>query len=380
MTFTWSTEESKFRDRVVDFLRSELPSDWDRISLHGPGSREQTEFSLQFCPRLAEAGLLVPHWPRQYGGHDGSTWEHLILGEEMWSAGEPRGPQYMNVNWIGPTLMRFGSGEQQQRYLPEIGAGKAIWCQGFSEPSAGSDLFSLRTFAQREGDQYIINGSKIWTSYAALADHCFLLARVGGKRREGVCIFLIDMKTPGISVRAIPSLIGEGDIHEVFFRDVAVPVGSLLGEEGAAASIIKFALGHERVGIARYELARRTLDAAVGRLKKQGSWRDSHIRFRAGQALAACEAARLLVYNVADMRARGLPPSADASLARVAVIGADHAVANFALEFLPGAFLADDLPQLLRHHERAIVAGIASGAAEVQLDIIAQSHLELPRV
>ena len=379
MVFTWSIEEQKFRDRVVEFLRSELPPDWDRISLHGPGSRQQTEFSLAFCPRLAEAGLLVPHWPKEYGGADGSTWEHLIMGEEMWAAGEPRGPQYMNVNWIGPTLMRYGSAEHKQRYLAEIGAGKAIWCQGFSEPSAGSDLFSLRTLAQRDGDNYVINGSKIWTSYAALADHCFLLARTGGKRKEGLCIFLVDMRQAGITVRPIPSLVGEGDIHEVFFRDVVVPASSLLGEEGQAASIIKFALGHERVGIARYELARRTLDVAVGRLQEDGLWRDSHVRYRAGQALAACEAARLMVYQVADGRARGFPPNADASLARVAVIAADHAVANFTLEFLAPAFLTEELPQLRRHHERAIVAGIASGAAEVQLDIIAHGHLELPR-
>ncbi len=379
MDFRWSADEEAFRARVVDFLRAELPGDWDRIAQHGPGSRQQTEFSLTFCPRLAEAGLLVPHWPKEYGGGGGSVWQHLILGEEMWAAGEPRGPQYMNVNWIGPTLMRFGTEAQKQRHLGEAAAGKVIWCQGFSEPSAGSDLFSLRTSAQREGNTYIINGSKIWTSYAALADHCFLLARTGGRRKEGICIFLVDMDLPGITVRPIPSLLGEGDIHEVFFDNVVVPEGTMLGEEGQGASIIQFALGNERVGIARYELSRRTLDASVGRLKELGLWRDPHIRFRAGQALAACEAARVLVYRVADQRYRELPPSADASLARVAVVSADHAVANFALEFLPDAFVGNDLPILHPQHERAIASGIASGAAEIQLGIIASSYLQLSR-
>lgn len=379
MDFRWSTEDQAFRSRVVEFLRAELPADWDQIAQHGPGSREQTDFSLSFCPRLAEAGLLVPHWPVEYGGSGASVWQHLILGEEMWAVGEPRGPQYMNVNWIGPTLMRFGTAEQKRRYLGEAAAGRAIWCQGFSEPSAGSDLFSLRTSARREGDSYVIDGTKIWTSYAKLADHCFLLARTGGKRRDGICIFLVDMDLPGIAVRPIPSLLGEGDIHEVFFDNVVVPASALLGEEGQAASIITYSLGNERVGIARYELSRRALTASVERLQAMGLWNDNHIRFRAGQALAACEAARALVYQVADQRSRGLPPSADASLARVAVISADHAVANFALEFLPDAFVRNDLPILLPQHERAIAAGIASGAAEIQLDIIAASYLQLPR-
>src|SRR5262245_46048671 len=115
MNFRWSASEQGFRARIVDFLRAALPGDWDRLSQHGPGSRQQTEFSLAFCPRLADAGLLVPHWPKEYGGQGGSGWEHQILGEEMWAAGEPRGPQYMNVNWIGPTLMHVGTEEQKQR-------------------------------------------------------------------------------------------------------------------------------------------------------------------------------------------------------------------------------------------------------------------------
>src|SRR5689334_3906169 len=117
MNFRWSASEQEFRARVSDFLRAELPEDWDRIAQRGPGSHEQTAFSLEFCPRLAAAGLLVPHWPKEYGGQGGSVWEHQILGEEMWAAGEPRGPQYMNVNWIGPTLMQVGSAEQKRQYL-----------------------------------------------------------------------------------------------------------------------------------------------------------------------------------------------------------------------------------------------------------------------
>ena len=225
MDFDWSDEQAELRERVRALLRRELPADWESISRHGPGSPEQTAFSLAFCPKLAAEGLLVPHWPAAHGGRDASAWEHFIVGEELFAAGEPRGPQYMNVNFIGATLMRFGTPAQRERYLPPMAAGRSIWCQGFSEPSAGSDLAALATQARRCGDDYVINGSKVWTSYAGLAQQCFLLARTAGtgkSGKDGIAIFLVPMDTPGITVRPIPSLIGHGDIHEVFFDDVVV--------------------------------------------------------------------------------------------------------------------------------------------------------------
>jgi alkylation response protein AidB-like acyl-CoA dehydrogenase len=379
MNFEWTDRDKAFRAEIVDFLARELPADWLKTARHGPGSRQQTEFSLGFCTKLAAAGLLVPHWPKEHGGRGSSVWEHFILGEEMWAVGEPRGPQYMNVNWIGPTILRFGTVEQKERYIPEIAAGRAVWCQGFSEPSAGSDLASLRTRADRDGDHFIINGSKVWTSYAGMASHCFLLARTSGNRKDGICIFLISMHTPGITVRPIPALVGNGDLHEVFFQDVRVPASAMLGEEGKAWSLITYALANERIGLPRYKLSARVLGEMVEQLKADGSWNDEVVRYRAGQALAACEAACMLVYRVVDQRARGLPPNAESSLARVAIVSADHAVANFALDFLPDAFASDVIPLLKPHHERAIAAGIASGAAEIQLGIVASDHLNLPR-
>ena len=379
MDFEWSAEDRAFRARVRAFLEQELPTDWPEISRHGPGSREQTEFSMEFCPKLAAAGLLVPHWPRQWGGADRPTWEHFILGEEMWAAGEPRGAQYMNVNWIGPTLMRFGSPEQQQRYIPAMAAGKAIWCQGFSEPDAGSDLARLRTRAVRDGDDYVINGQKIWTSYAAMAQNCFLLARTGeSSGKAGIAIFLVDMNTPGIDVRSIPSLIGHGDIHETFFTDVRVPASARLGEEGQAWSIIGYSLANERVGIPRYEMAARVLDQMVVELRRRGLGDDAIVQTRAGSVAASCEAARMLVYRTVDMRSRGEAVDAEASLARVAVAEADQAVTEFGMEFLPDAFNGEDYPAFLAHHERAIVTGIAAGATEIQLGLIARRWLGLP--
>lgn len=381
MDFDWTEDDRAYRMRIREFLARELPSDWDEISRHGPGSREQTEFSLEFCPKLAQAGLLVPHWPSEWGGADRPTWEHFILGEEMWAAGEPRGAQYMNVNWIGPTLMRFGSEEQKRRYIPEMAAGKAIWCQGFSEPNAGSDLARLRTRAVREGDSYVVNGTKIWTSYAAMAQYCFLLARTAGESegKAGIAIFLVPMSTPGIEVRAIPSLIGHGDIHETFFTDVRIPISARLGEEGQAWSIINYSLANERVGIPRYELSARILRGMVEELKARGAFDNPVIRVRAGSASAACEAARMLVYRVVDKRARGQALGAEASIARLAVAEADQAVTNFGFDFLPDSFSGRDHPDYLAHHERAIVTSIAAGAAEIQLGLVARNWLDLPR-
>ncbi|MES2972277.1 MAG: acyl-CoA dehydrogenase family protein [Pseudomonadota bacterium] len=379
MNFTWSPEQDALREKVRALLRRELPPDWEHISRHGPGSKEQTEFSLQFCPKLAAEGMLVPHWPAQYGGRDAPAWEHFIIGEELFAAGEPRAAQYMNVNFIGVTLMRFGTPEQKAKYLPEMAAGKVTWCQGFSEPSAGSDLAALGTRAVLDGDGYLVNGSKVWTSYAGMAKHCFLLARTGGPGKSGIGILLVPMDTPGITVRPIPSLIGDGDIHEVFFDNVRVPRDCRLGEEGQAWPIIGYALANERVGMARYALAHRVLEQMVRRLQASGRFRDAVVKSRAGAALAACEAARMLVYRVVDQRARGMPPTADSSLARVAVVEADHAVADFGLDFLGETFSTADAPLLLSHHERAIAAGIAAGAAEIQLNLVAHDHLGLPR-
>jgi alkylation response protein AidB-like acyl-CoA dehydrogenase len=378
MNFQWTDAQLAVREKVRAFLARELPPNWEQISRHGPGSKEQTEFSLSFCPRLAAEGLLVPHWPVEWGGRGAQPWEHFIIGEELFAAGEPRAAQYMNVNYIGVTLMRFGSEAQKRRYLPDMASGRVTWCQGFSEPSAGSDLAALSTRAERQGDEYVVNGSKVWTSYARLAKHCFLLVRTGAGK-SGIAILLVDMDSPGITVRPIPSLLGEGDIHEVFFDNVRVPLECRLGEEGQAWPIIGYALANERVGMARYALAQRVLEQMVRRLQAEGRFHDAVVKSRAGAALAACEAARMLVYRVVDQRARGCAPTAESSMARVAVIAADHAVADFGLDFLGDTLSGDDFPLYLSHHERAIAAGIAAGAAEIQLNLVAQDHLGLPR-
>lgn len=375
MDFNWTPEQQAFRATIREFLAANLPKDWEHIA-HGPASKEQTVFAKQFCGALADAGLLVPHWPAAWGGRDADPWEAFILAEEMWMAGEPRGGQYMNVNWIGPTLMLFGSEEQQQMHVPPMARGETLWCQGFSEPESGSDLASLRTRASKEGDVYKINGQKIWTSYAGDADTCFCLARTS-EGKGGISIFLIPMDTPGITVRDIPSIIGEGDIHEVFFDDVEVPERFRLGAEGQAWEIVGKALSLERVGIPRFALASKTLADAVELLKREGRFSAGVVE-QAAKAHAACEAARLYSYQIIDQRVKNIVTGPEASVGRFATVICERLVSEFVVEHVPEA-ISGVHPMLLAHHQRGIVAGIASGAAEIQLNIIATQFLELPR-
>jgi alkylation response protein AidB-like acyl-CoA dehydrogenase len=378
MNFAWTDAEIAFRQRLRDFLAATLPDDWERFSQHGPASPALTHYAETFCGKLADEKLLTPHWPKEIGGEGLDPWHQTILAEEMWVAGEPRGGQYMNVNWIGPTLIRYGTPEQQARYLPPIAEGRALWCQGFSEPGAGSDLASLRTRAELVGDSYHVTGQKIWTSYAGLAQTCFLVCRTSDDRKKGISILLVPMDTPGIIVRQIPSLIGEGDIHEVFFDDCVVPATARLGEEGEAWSIIGYSLTNERLGIPRYSLARAALDRAVSIMQTQDEFTGEAVKIEAAHCAALCEAARMASYAIIDRRARGEAIGAESSSARFATVMAERRVAEFVVEYLPEA-LADAHPYLKMHHQRGIVAGIAAGAAEIQLNIIATDVLKLPR-
>ncbi len=375
MEFDWNQQQRDFRATVRAFLDANLPDNWEEIA-HGPGSSAQTTFSKQFCGALADAGLLVPHWPERWGGRDADPWSAFILAEEMWAAGEPRGGQYMNVNWIGPTFMRFGTEQQQERYIPPMARGETLWCQGFSEPESGSDLASLRTRADKTESGYRVNGQKIWTSYAGHADTCFLLCRTA-PGKGGISILLVPMETPGITVRQIPSIIGEGDIHEVFFDDVEVADTALLGAEGQAWEIVRTALSLERVGIPRFALASRMLRRAVEVLKRDGRFTHGAID-QSAKAHAACEVARMYSYNIIDQRCHGQPPGPEASAARIATVNAERQVTEFVVEHLPEALAGAD-HMLMAHHQRAIVAGIASGAAEIQLNLIATELLQLPR-
>ena len=195
MNFDWDPSDAAFRTEIREFLAAELPPHWYGLI---PGEEYASDFTLEFCRKLGERGLLTPHWPTAYGGRGASGWQFIILGEELWRVGEPRGSQYMNVNWIGPALMLAGSEEQKAYHLTRISRGDVLWCQGFSEPEAGTDLGGLTTSAVADGDEFVINGTKVWTSYAQKAEFCFLLARTepGSSGNDGISVFLVGMPAP----------------------------------------------------------------------------------------------------------------------------------------------------------------------------------------
>ncbi|MGE0741744.1 MAG: acyl-CoA dehydrogenase family protein [Hyphomonadaceae bacterium] len=380
MNFAWDESDDAYRAELVDLLERELPDNWWRdYAYDGPAGPEVMAFARGFNKKLAARNLIVRHWPEAYGGADASAWKHIIVSEEMWSRGEPRSSIYLGANWAGPAIMKFGTEAQKQRYLRPIAEGELLWCQGFSEPEAGTDLANMRTQAVREGDEFVINGSKIWTSYAARADIMFLLARVGGHGKGGVSCFILPVDTPGLKVQPIPAIHTPHDFNEVFFTDVRVPADCLLGEEGRGWDIVTTILHYERIGAARYEYSRRVLDHIVDILKQRGLFADPIVRADCASALALVEAARMLTYLVIDGRAKDLPPSADTYVARFALIQADHAVANLSSAYLPDLLTHEGDGMLRAHFTGGLTSGIAAGAAEVQLNMIAGRYLNLPR-
>ncbi|SNT08274.1 MULTISPECIES: acyl-CoA dehydrogenase family protein [unclassified Azospirillum] len=380
MDFAWTESEQAYRAELVSLLEQQLPPDWwDAYAYDGPAGPELMVHARRFNAELAQRNLVVRHWPRAYGGQEASAWSQIILSEEMWSNGEPRSSLYLGANWAGPAIMKFGTEAQKQRYLRPIADGKLLWCQGFSEPEAGTDLANMKTRAEPDADGYVINGSKVWTSYASRADIMFLLARVGGSGKGGVSCFILPVNSPGMEVRPIPAIHSPHDFNEVFFTDVRVPADALLGEPGKGWDIVTTILHYERIGAARYEFSRRTLDRVVAHLKQRGLFDDPTVQAELATALAATEAARLLTYVVIDGRAKERPPGPDTYVARYAMVQADHAVANIASTYLSDLLTEQGDGMLRSHFTSAITAGIAAGAAEVQLNMISGRYLGLPR-
>ena len=248
-----SPSQAAFRDEVRAFIKARLPADIrDRLS-RGHAPRKQDLVTWQRI--LHERAWAAPHWPKEYGGAGLGTAERLILLDELFRAHAPQ-PLGFNVAMLGPVLLRFGTEEQKRFFCPKL-ANLDLWfCQGFSEPGSGSDLASLRTRAVRDGDHYIVDGQKIWTTSAHVADWIFALVRTeqSARKQDGISFLLIDMKSPGVSVRPIVSIDGEHHLNEVFFDNVRVPVANLVGEEGRGWDCAKYLLSCERTTIANVGL------------------------------------------------------------------------------------------------------------------------------
>ena len=251
MDLSFSADELAFRDELRGFIADNLPDDIrERMRLgHSPEKEDTTRWQRI----LNKKGWAAYSWPKEYGGPGWTPVQRMMFLEENQLAPAPD-MQIFNIGMIGPVLIQFGTDEQKRRFLPGAANLDVWWCQGFSEPGAGSDLAALKTAAKREGDEYIVNGQKIWTSTAHIADWCFCLVRTdpqAPKRQEGISFLLIDMQTPGITVRPIISIDGTHHLNEVFFDDVRVPVAMRVGPENKGWDVAKFLLGNERSGIAR---------------------------------------------------------------------------------------------------------------------------------
>ena len=390
MEYRFTAEDDQFRGDLRRFIQSELPPDWE-----GGGRWPEEydwDFTMQLRRRLADRGWLTMHWPTEYGGQDASPVRSAIYNEELAYCRAP-GRDIFGVRMLGPTLMLYGSEEQKQTHLPPIARGEIQWCQGYSEPESGSDLASLSTRAVRDGDDYIISGAKIWTTLAHHSDWIMCLARTDpdAPRHRGISFILVDLKSPGVSVRPVVNMAGGHEFNQVIFDNVRVPASNVVGEENRGWYVAVTLLDFERSGIDYSAIARRLLDdtreyaAGVprnGHLAAQLPW----VRNLLADRYIECEVARLLAYNVAWMQGQGLVPNKEASMSKAFGSETLHRAANSALEIagLPGAMARGEsrAPLKGRLGENWMISfshQIAGGTSEVQRGVIAGRGLGLPR-
>lgn len=376
MTFSDDDSVKELRARLRRMIDEELPEDFSGAFVEGT---EGQEIANAFCRRLAEEDLLTMSWPREFGGADASVWQQTALREEMWAHHEPRGAQYMGLNWVGPAIMQYGTPRQRELHLPAIARAESTWCQGFSEPEAGTDLASLRLRAKREaGNEWRLSGQKIWTSYAGLAEWCFLTTRSNssGPKQEGITVFLIPMDRLGVTVRPIDSMLGPHHLNEVFFDEVVATDDEILGEVDRGWDVIRFVLAHERIGIARYARSERILAMLAEQLPVDDAAESVELRVQHAKLLMKARTARLMNYRSvsavsAGSRANGV------SAARLATTLLDQEVAALAVEVLGEEGLYDDeaAPQhgsIEGAWRYARSATIASGTSEVQRLLVAR--------
>ena len=390
MEFKFTPEDDDFRQELRAFVRQELPSNWEG------GGRWPEEWDWDFTQdmrqKLAQKGWLTMHWPQEYGGQDASPVRSAIYNEELAYLRAP-GRDIFGVRMLGPTLMIHGSEEQKQTHLPAIARAEVQWCQGYSEPESGSDLASLSTRAVLDGDDYVINGSKIWTTLAHRADWIMCLARTDTEapKHRGISFILVDMKTPGIEVRPVVNMAGGHEFNQVIFDDVRVPRQNVVGEENRGWYVAVTLLDFERSGIDYSAIARRLLDetrqyAAENRRNGEPLIQTPWVRNLLAERYVECEVARLMAYNVAYLQGEGQVPNKEASISKVFGSETLQRSANSCLEILGmygalgrGEKWAPLKGRMQEHWMIAFSHKIAAGTSEVQRNIIAGRGLGMPR-
>ncbi len=391
MDFGWSDREQEFRAQVREFVGSRWSGE-TTDDTEGDDT-EAAQRTRQYEQALNERGWLTMAWPKEYGGLGAPHFDQLIFAEESSAVGAPLGGQ--SVQMVGPLLMIHGTDEQKLEHLPRIASAEVMWCQGFSEPGSGSDLASLRTRAVRDGDEYVINGQKIWTSGARHADWIHVLTRTDpdAPKHRGITYFMLDMKTPGISVRPLVQMHGAANFNETFFEDVRVSAGNVIGEENRGWYAATTTLDFERSGVQRFANAKREIDKLIAYAKQPDS-RAPGVRITdepmARAALAQqsieTEVARYLSYRVAWMQSQSLVPNYEASMSKVFSTEFTQRTARVGLNMLglagalkpasPYARLEGGFCQM---YMSSVARTIGAGTSEIQRNIIATRGLGLPR-
>ena len=382
-----SGSDATFRKQVRSWFEANLPRELRGRTVRPPPADLMVWYKL-----LSERGWIAPHWPKEHGGMGATLSEQIIIAQELGRLSAPHLP-LQGVNHLGPILMRYGTHEQKQRHLPPILRGDVIWAQGYSEPGSGSDLASLRTKGERDGDDWVINGQKIWTSDAQNADWMFCLVRTepDAPKHDGISYILIDMKTPGLTVRPLRQMTGTADFNEVFLENVRVPFTNLVGDRGKGWIVSRSTLKHERALIGSASMSRRVFDgvallAQFTNVRGRPAIQDAVIRDRLVQLEAKLLASEYHGYRQLTMSARGEEPGMAALVSKLSSTTLGYDVAKLAMDVMgdrgalaPGEPEAPGMGMLVSAYMWSLGVLIAGGTANIQRNIIAERGLGLPR-
>ena len=395
MDFRFTEEEVAFKAEVHQWLKQEIPQRWTELD---PGIWEETEeswsISRQFQRKLGQKGWLAPAYPKEYGGLELSHMKRLMLAEELAYNRAPISVEVeITVNWVAPTIILFGNERQKKEYGTRVAKGEIIFCIGYSEPNAGSDLAALQTHAVKVGDEYIINGQKIWCSYAHLADYCWLAVRTDPNvsKHKGISMFIVDMKTPGITVRPLINILNHHSFNEVFFDDVRIPRDNLVGQENNGWYQLVIALDLERSSIGTAAAQQRIIEELVRYAKEtrrngKPIANDPLLRNQLAEMAVENEILRMMCYRIAWMYTKGIHPSYESSMTMVFSSELMRRLANVGMHIMGhyGELDRDSKwaplnARIMRMYLSSISIGVGGGSNEIQRNIIAMRGLGLPR-
>ena len=375
MELTDSAEEAAFRAELREWLDKTLPD------LAAPPQRDdwsaRRKFDTDWQKRLFDAGYAGIDWPVEYGGRGAPPAEHLVFLEEMAAARAPNvGVNFVGLLHAGPTLIAEGSDEQKARYLPKILRGEEVWCQGFSEPSAGSDLASLRTRAVRDGDDYVVSGQKIWTSFAQVAERAELLVRTDpdASKHKGISWLVLDMDTPGIDVRPLQTALGSSEFSELFLDEVRVPAANLVGPEhdGWRVAMVTFSFERGTSLVGEMLETRRLVDELRPAVQRAGYEREY------GRVVAELEGVWALTRRAVSEAAEHGAPGPSASVGKLAYTEVVQRAGDLALKVLDAGELSLD-NTYVEERLRVLALTVAAGTSQIQRNIIGERLLGLPR-